>query len=188
MFTMGFAAITVSLCRFVVLWQLSTTTDMSYIFGSVTIVTSLEFDTAIVTANAPGIAMFWKACVLRQPLGTSSASRDTFTPSSSHGLNMGNLSHIGGPGKDRSRRKSTARNGPTWLDDGGSEEELRPLPFQSDDGKKISTDGNSDHEATADGMKVDRRVTIRSERVDDDRLKHQRSIRSPREYYEFGAK
>ncbi|KAK7947844.1 uncharacterized protein PG986_008730 [Apiospora aurea] len=59
-FTMGGSAITVSLLRFIVLWQLSNTADTTYVFGSVTIVTSVEFAAAVITANMPGTAGFCK--------------------------------------------------------------------------------------------------------------------------------
>ncbi|KAK8038616.1 hypothetical protein PG993_007027 [Apiospora rasikravindrae] len=60
-FTMGGGAITVSLLRFIVLWQLSNTPDdATYVFGSVTIVTSVEFAAAVITANMPGTAAFFK--------------------------------------------------------------------------------------------------------------------------------
>ncbi|KAK8094945.1 hypothetical protein PG997_001630 [Apiospora hydei] len=59
-FTMGGGAITVSLLRFIVLWQLSNTADTTYVFGSVTIVTSVEFAAAVITANMPGTAGFYK--------------------------------------------------------------------------------------------------------------------------------
>lgn len=51
----------VSLLRFIVLWQLANTKDTSYIFGSVTIVTSIEFAVAIITANMPGMYAFCRA-------------------------------------------------------------------------------------------------------------------------------
>lgn len=49
-----------SLLRFIVLWQLSNTSDVTYVFGSVTIVTSVEFAVAVVTANMPGVAGFYR--------------------------------------------------------------------------------------------------------------------------------
>lgn len=60
-FTLGGGTIMVSTLRFIVLWQLSNTEDVSYIFGSVTIVTSIEFAVAIITANMPGMYAFWRA-------------------------------------------------------------------------------------------------------------------------------
>ncbi|KAK8133485.1 hypothetical protein PG984_005497 [Apiospora sp. TS-2023a] len=59
-FTLGGGAITVSLLRFIVLWQLSNTTDVTYVFGSVTIVTSVEFAAAVITANMPGVAGYFR--------------------------------------------------------------------------------------------------------------------------------
>jgi hypothetical protein len=60
-FTLGGGAVIVSLLRFIVLWQLGNTDDSTYVFGSVTIVTSIEFAVAIVTANMPGVAAFYKS-------------------------------------------------------------------------------------------------------------------------------
>ncbi|KAF2623061.1 hypothetical protein BU25DRAFT_305614, partial [Macroventuria anomochaeta] len=60
-FTLGGCTIMVSLLRFIVLWQLANTKDTSYIFGSVTIVTSIEFAVAIITANMPGMYAFYRA-------------------------------------------------------------------------------------------------------------------------------
>jgi hypothetical protein len=60
-FTLGGGTIMVSLLRFIVLWQLANTKDVSYIFGSVTIVTTIEFAVAIITANMPGMYAFWRA-------------------------------------------------------------------------------------------------------------------------------
>ncbi|KAK8087401.1 hypothetical protein PG994_002375 [Apiospora phragmitis] len=57
-FTMGGGAVTVSLLRFIVLWQLSNSADATCVFGSVTIVTSIEFAAAVITANMPGTAAF----------------------------------------------------------------------------------------------------------------------------------
>ncbi|KAI7505053.1 hypothetical protein KC367_g836 [Hortaea werneckii] len=181
MFTLGFAAITVSL---------------------VTVVTSIEFDVAIVTANAPGMAMFWKAVVRKRPVGTTSLSgdRDHLEPSSRGGgredeFCLGNLSQVGGGGGGmgtrRSARRSTRRSGPAWIDTRGSEEELRPVTgggaSLEKKKKEASSDGDlSEGESSMGGMKVDRRVIVRSERVMDDGVVQQRSVMSPREYYEFG--
>ncbi|KAI7240653.1 hypothetical protein KC330_g1092 [Hortaea werneckii] len=206
MFTLGFAAITVSLCRFVMLWQLSNTKDTSYIFGSVTLVTSIEFDVAIVTANAPGIAMFWKSIVRRRPLGTTNISGGGDLEPSSGGVGggkedkycLGNLSQVGGggggggTGTGKSARRSTRKSGPAWIDTRGSEEELRPViggGTSLENKKDASSDGDvSEGECSLRGMKVDRRVIVRSERVAEDGAVHQRSVMSPREYYEFGPK
>lgn len=208
MFTLGFAAITVSLCRFVMLWQLSNTKDTSYIFGSVTLVTSIEFDVAIVTANAPGIAMFWKSVVKRRPLGTTNISGGGDLEPSSGGVGgggkedqycLGNLSQVGGgggggggTGTGKSARRSTRKSGPAWIDTRGSEEELRPViggGTSLENKKEGSSDGDvSEGECSLRGMKVDRRVIVRSERVADDGAVHQKSVMSPREYYEFGPK
>ncbi|GAB1726731.1 hypothetical protein NU195Hw_g6336t1 [Hortaea werneckii] len=203
MFTLGFAAITVSLCRFVMLWQLSNTKDTSYIFGSVTLVTSIEFDVAIVTANAPGIAMFWKAVARKRREGTTKGSEGGDLEPSSRGVGgggredkycLGNLSQVGGgggPGTGKSARRSTRRSGPAWIDTRGSEEALRPViggGNSLENKKEASSDGDlSEGESSSGGMKVDRRVIVRSERVMDDGAVQQRSVMSPREYYEFGS-
>jgi hypothetical protein len=55
----------VSLLRVIVLWQLANTKDVSYIFGSVAIVTSIEFAVAIITANMSGMYAFWRAKILK---------------------------------------------------------------------------------------------------------------------------
>ncbi|CAJ2508802.1 Uu.00g138280.m01.CDS01 [Anthostomella pinea] len=60
LFTLGGGTVIVSLLRFIVLWQLSNTLDTTYVFGSVTIVTSVEFAAAIITANTPGTAALYR--------------------------------------------------------------------------------------------------------------------------------
>ncbi|KAI7568153.1 hypothetical protein KC343_g3933, partial [Hortaea werneckii] len=172
MFTLGFAAITVSLCRFVMLWQLSNTQDTSYIFGSVTLVTSIEFDVALVTANAPWIAMFWKAVVRGRALGTRNLSGEGggLVPTSG-GVGgsgarkdkdcLGNLSRVGGvgggTGTRKSARRSTRRSAPTWIESRGSEEELRPViggGTSLENKKEASSDGDlSEGEGSMGGMK-----------------------------------
>ena len=104
-FTAGGAAVTISLLRFVVLWQLANAADTSYIFGSVTIVTSYEFGVAIITNNLPGLAAFWKT----YRTGTSTDSKaSTGLPGSSgpanSGFEMGNVSKASG---GRVRRKAS---------------------------------------------------------------------------------
>ena len=58
--TFGGCTIIVSGLRIIVLWQLATRVDFTYIFGRVVIVTTIEFVTAIVTANMPAMKTIWK--------------------------------------------------------------------------------------------------------------------------------
>jgi len=57
--TFGGCTIIVSGLRIIVLWQLATQADFTYIFGRVVIVTTIEFVTAIVTANMPAMKTIW---------------------------------------------------------------------------------------------------------------------------------
>jgi hypothetical protein len=91
-FTLGGGTIMVSLLRFIVLWQLANTKDVSYIFGSVTIVTSIEFAVAIITANMPGMYAFWRAKVSKSQsssLGYDYGSGPAGTKERSLGLGSG---------------------------------------------------------------------------------------------------
>jgi hypothetical protein len=96
-FTLGGCTIMVSLLRFIVLWQLANTTDTSYIFGSVTIVTSIEFAVAIITANTPGMYGFYRAKISKKDQSTTEGYHfGVATPSSgpsSKGRSLGNASH-----------------------------------------------------------------------------------------------
>ncbi|KAH9897557.1 hypothetical protein F4778DRAFT_744038 [Xylariomycetidae sp. FL2044] len=125
-FTMGGCAITVSLLRFIVLWQLSNTTDTTYIFGSVTIVTTIEFATAIITANLPGVAAFWKHAT-----GKDATKASTSGYGHNSNFEMGNMSTIGAKRQNKGFVK--VEDNKTFLA-GSSEEELTPMP------KKMSSD------------------------------------------------
>lgn len=57
--TLGGCTILVSSLRMIVLWELATQADFTYIFGRVVIVTTIEFVTAIVTANMPAMKTIW---------------------------------------------------------------------------------------------------------------------------------
>ncbi|KAL1311860.1 hypothetical protein AAFC00_001933 [Neodothiora populina] len=57
--TLGGCTILVSGLRMIVLYDLATKPDFTYIFGRVVIVTTIEFVTAIVTANMPAIKTVW---------------------------------------------------------------------------------------------------------------------------------
>lgn len=65
-FTLGGLTIVISTLRFIVLWQLANTDDVTYIFGSVTIVTSIEFSVAMITANMPGMYAFWRTKISKK--------------------------------------------------------------------------------------------------------------------------
>jgi hypothetical protein len=116
-FTLGGGTIMVSLLRFIVLWQLANTKDVSYIFGSVTIVTSIEFAVAIITANMPGMYAFWRAKISK-------------SQSSTLGYNYGS-----GPAGTKERSTGSAMKRGSKLDSHndegyirtGSQEELYPL-------------------------------------------------------------
>jgi hypothetical protein len=119
-FTLGGGTIMVSLLRFIVLWQLANTEDVSYIFGSVTIVTSIEFAVAIITANMPGMYAFWRAKISKKQ-------------SSTLGYNYGSGA-AGTKGRSTGPGSSTKRGSKmmdSHNDEGyirtGSQEELYPL-------------------------------------------------------------
>jgi hypothetical protein len=107
-FTLGGGTILVSLLRFIVLWQLANTTDVSYIFGSVTIVTFIEFAVAIITTNMPGMYAFWRAKISKTARTTTgsyqygSGSAGTkersmgFASNAARGSTLGGLSNEGG--------------------------------------------------------------------------------------------
>jgi hypothetical protein len=197
MFTLGFAAVSVSLLRFIVLWQLSNTTDTSYVFGSVTIITSVEFAVAIITANSPGIAMFWKAIVLKRPIGTHGASGSHGTPGTSDGLRMGNLSHVGkgglagggsassAYGKKKFWRRSQAQAGTlSWTD---SEEELRPSPSPGNVTPGSIRAAVQTRNGENEDISVNKTVVVTSKMATKESFEHEAHGRvQPREYYEFG--
>jgi hypothetical protein len=114
-FTLGGGTIMVSLLRFIVLWQLANTKDVSYIFGSVTIVTSIEFAVAIITANMPGMYAFWRAKILKTSQN-SYGSGPAGTKERSMGIasTVRRASKLGSHNDDGYRRT-------------GSQEELYPL-------------------------------------------------------------
>jgi hypothetical protein len=93
------------------------TKDVSYIFGSVTIVTSIEFAVAIITANMPGMYAFWRAKISK-------------SQSSTLGYNYGS-----GPAGTKERSTGSAMKRGSKLDSHndegyirtGSQEELYPL-------------------------------------------------------------
>lgn len=98
-FTAGGGAVLVSLLRFIVLYQLSSTSDTTYVFGSVTIVTSVEFAVAMITNNLPGVAAFcqdWR--------GRNKASRGgggTSSGTHARSFELGHLATIGGSGQQQ---------------------------------------------------------------------------------------
>ncbi len=59
-FTVGGGTIIVSLLRFIVLKQLALGSRTSYVYGSVCIITTIEFCTAILTANMPALRPVWR--------------------------------------------------------------------------------------------------------------------------------
>lgn len=71
--TLGGLTILVSCLRFIVLYQLATEADFTFIFGRVVIVTTIEFVTAIVTANMPAIKSIWTYHVAARDPDPSSA-------------------------------------------------------------------------------------------------------------------
>jgi hypothetical protein len=82
--------------RFIVLWQLANTKDTSYIFGSVTIVTSIEFAVAIITANMPGMYSFYRAKISKKDQSATEGYHfGIATPGSSpKGRSLGNASRM----------------------------------------------------------------------------------------------
>lgn len=93
-FTLGGCTIMISLLRFIVLWQLANTKDVSYIFGSVTIVTSIEFAVAIITANMPGMYGFYRARVSRKEQSSTEGYHFGIATPGSKGRSLGNASRV----------------------------------------------------------------------------------------------
>ena len=142
-FTLGGGTILVSTLRFIVLWQLSNTEDVSYIFGSVTIVTSIEFAVAILTANTPAMAAFYRIKI------SKNANNST-----------GHYDYGSGPGRSRELPKGIASNLQkrdklsSRTEDGylrtGSQEELYPM-------------GRLNRKAETKDIRVDTEVVIKGE-------------------------
>jgi hypothetical protein len=82
----------ISLLRFIVLWQLANTKYTSYIFGSVTIVTSIEFAVAIITANMSDMYGFYRARISKRDQSTTKGYHFGVATlgSSSKGRSLGN--------------------------------------------------------------------------------------------------
>ncbi|KAF3006357.1 hypothetical protein E8E14_006166 [Neopestalotiopsis sp. 37M] len=125
-FTAGGGAVLVSLLRFIVLYQLSNTTDTTYVFGSVTIVTSIEFAVAMITNNMPGVAAFYQTW--RGKTKSSSTGRGTST-GSTHGQRSYELGHLATIGSKPQRSKAdayAASKDDDFFPGTDSEEELNP--------------------------------------------------------------
>ena len=143
-FTLGGGTILVSLLRFIVLWQLANTTDVSYIFGSVTIVTSIEFAVAIITANMPGMYAFWRAKISKTAQTTTGSyqlgSGAAGTKERSMGLasSAARVSKLGGHGNESGYVRTD------------SQEELYPM---SNLGGKV----------TEQDIRVDTKIVVKGE-------------------------
>ena len=120
-FTAGGGAVLVSLLRFIVLYQLSNTTDTTYVFGSVTIVTSIEFAVAMITNNMPGVAAFYQNW-----RGKNKSSQGTSSGTHGRSYELGHLATIG----SKQQRSKADGYGASKDDDffpgTDSEEELNP--------------------------------------------------------------
>ncbi len=118
-FTVGGGTILVSLLRFIVLKQLAAGCRTSYVYGSVCIVTTIEFCTAILTANMPALRPVWRKHVSH----TLSTGEVGYDHSSHHEL--GNVSAIRSRKVGRGSvvlRSQSEHGGQHWPS--GSEEEL----------------------------------------------------------------
>lgn len=119
-FTVGGGTIIVSLLRFIVLKQLAEGSRTSYVYGSVCIVTTIEFSTAILTANMPALRPVWRKHISHS-IGTSDVGG--YDHSSHHEL--GNVSAIRNRKAGRGSvalRSQSPRGNQHWPS--GSEEEL----------------------------------------------------------------
>lgn len=65
--TLGGCAILVSSLRIIIIHQLATQSDYTYIFGRLIIATTIESVTAIVTANMPAMRSIYKYYVTKHP-------------------------------------------------------------------------------------------------------------------------
>jgi hypothetical protein len=119
-FTLGGCTIMVSLLRFIVLWQLANTTDVSYIFGSVTIVTSIEFAVAIITANMPEMYGFYRARVSKKEQSSTERYHFGIATPGSKGRSLGNASRV-------TKGRKLGAHGEEDDARTGSQEELYPM-------------------------------------------------------------
>lgn len=112
LFTMGGGAIAVSLLRFLALWQLSHTADVTYVYGSVTIITSVEFAVAIITANMPGVSGFLSYLKTRgrTGLGQGQGQEENLCPATGGSSGTGELETIGAQ-STRTKRHDTLDSG-----------------------------------------------------------------------------
>lgn len=163
----------VSLLRFIVLWQLSTTSDPTYIFGSVTIVTSIEFAAAIITANTPGMAGFynnWRE-TRRSKMG--------FGGSGGREFELGDVPTIGSwPRKHNATNSTPSRDDTHGRSD--SEEELTP---HVEAGPHYLHKPRSTVESAKD-VRVDTEVVISREAIRGNSLGKKDSA-TPTHYYQF---
>jgi hypothetical protein len=128
-FTLGGGTILVSTLRFIVLWQLSNTDDVSYIFGSVTIVTSIEFAVAILTANMPAMAAFYRSKISK----TAQISTGHYGYGSSPGMSREHPKGTIGSSQKRDKLSGHTEEGFIRTD---SQEELYPMSRLSRKGDK----------------------------------------------------
>ncbi|CAN9389961.1 unnamed protein product [Alternaria alternata] len=142
-FTLGGCTIMVSLLRFIVLWQLANTKDTSYIFSSVTIVTSIEFAVAIITANMPGMYAFYRAKISKAHQSSTAGYNFGISIVGSKGRSLGNTSRVTNGSKSSTHaEEDDART--------GSQEELYP----------ISNLGESEH---VQAIRVTTKVVVEEE-------------------------
>ncbi|KAK6212031.1 hypothetical protein LQW54_005560 [Pestalotiopsis sp. IQ-011] len=86
------------------LYQLSSTADTTYVFGSVTIVTSVEFAVAMITNNLPGVAAFCQSWRGRNKASQGGGDHSSGTHGRS--FELGHLATIGGSGQQQQRSKA----------------------------------------------------------------------------------
>ncbi|KAF7674256.1 hypothetical protein GT037_008022, partial [Alternaria burnsii] len=108
-FTCGGCTVMVSLLRFIVLWQLANTKDTSYIFGSVTIVTSIEFAVAIITANMPGMYAFYRAKISKAHQSSTAGYNFGIPIVGSKGRSLGNTIRVTNGSKSVLMQKKTTQ-------------------------------------------------------------------------------
>lgn len=94
----GACAVIVALCRFIILKQLATSPDTSYVLGRMIIVAALEIEVAVVAVNLPGMKSLFTRIS-----GSSKDNSASYPPGDSY--NMGGYKRTGSSGK-KSRKTS----------------------------------------------------------------------------------
>lgn len=104
----GASAVIIAFCRFIILHELGTNPDVSYVLGKMVLVAALEIQFAVIAVNLPSMKALWTKLTGGSTLDSNGVSGEAGGYSNSKGYK---LSTIGG---QRSREKhskqgSTAR-------------------------------------------------------------------------------